>query len=435
MIILSARVLISIYLILNTLLFSQSLYRNIMISDEKEPSEVTISINYLNTNNIVAAANIGSYFYSFDGGITWEIREAESKYGIWGDPCVVTDTRGYFYYFHLSNYYTDGAKWLDRIVCQRSTDGGISWNEGSFTGINVPHLQDKEWAAVDLTTSPHNNNIYVAWTQCGQNSFNDEGASINQLDSASNIIFSFSTDAGESWSKRIRINEIPGRECFEAEGTVLGAIPCVGLNGEVYVAWASPNGIILDKSSDGGINWLENDIIVTELPGGFKYSVPGVFRCFGFPSMACDYYSSFKGNLYISWADQRRGPDNTDVWIAVSTNGGLKWSDPTRVNDDEGSMHQFFSWMTIDQSNGYIYIVFYDRRYYRDNSTDVFLAKSTDGGKTFSNERISSSPFVPDESIFMGDYTNIAAVNGMIRPVWTRLDSGKLSIQTAIINE
>ena len=36
--------------------------------------------------------------------------------------------------------------------------------------------------------------------------------------------------------------------------------------------------------------------------------------------------------------------------------------------------------------------------------------------------------------IFFGDYNNIAAQNGVIRPIWTRLVSGDLSIYSAIID-
>ena len=35
---------------------------------------------------------------------------------------------------------------------------------------------------------------------------------------------------------------------------------------------------------------------------------------------------------------------------------------------------------------------------------------------------------------FFGDYTNITAHNGIIRPIWARMDSGQISIWTAIIN-
>ena len=86
--------------------------------------------------------------------------------------------------------------------------------------------------------------------------------------------------------------------------------------------------------------------------------------------------------------------------------------------------------MTIDQTTGYLYFVFYDRRNYTDDQTDVYLAVSVDGGETFTNHRISASPFVPTKNVFFGDYTNITAHNGIIRPIWTRLNMGQLSVWT-----
>jgi hypothetical protein len=117
-----------------------------------------------------------------------------------------------------------------------------------------------------------------------------------------------------------------------------------------------------------------------------------------------------------------------------STNGGLNWGTPVRVNDDPAGKEQFFTWMTIDQSTGYLYFVFYDRRNYSDNQTDVYMARSTDGGSTFTNFKVSSSPFTPTSSTFFGDYTNVTAANGHVRPIWARLQSGTLSVWTAIVD-
>jgi hypothetical protein len=66
--------------------------------------------------------------------------------------------------------------------------------------------------------------------------------------------------------------------------------------------------------------------------------------------------------------------------------------------------------------------------------TDVYWATSKDGGNTWHNERISESPFTPEATVFFGDYNNITAHNGIVRPIWTRLQDGRLSIHTAIIN-
>lgn len=416
--------------------FAQTRYQNVMIGKDYEPNEVSIAFSPFDFKNMVIGANIDTYYYTFDGGLSWTQGKMTSSYGVWGDPCVLADTKGNYYFFHLSNSYEKGY-YYDRLVCQKSYDGGITWTDGSFIGANSPHLQDKEWAAIDLTYSPYRNNIYLSWTQCGQYSgTNEEGVSnIPNDDDSSVIFFSYSADDGESWSGRIRISNTAGNVCSYAEQTVLGAAPHVGLNGEVYVAWSSLGGIIVDKSTDGGKTWRDNDITVSDLPNGFRFDIPGIYRCFSFPSLGCDYsYGPDRGALYICWADQRKGLDNTDIYVAKSTNEGLIWSKPIQVNTDTGYRHQFFSWMTVDQSTGYIYVVFYDRRNYEDEQTDVYLAVSKDGALTFTNERISESPFFPLSSTFMGDYINIAASNGVVRPVWTRTDSTQLSVWTAIID-
>lgn len=87
--------------------------------------------------------------------------------------------------------------------------------------------------------------------------------------------------------------------------------------------------------------------------------------------------------------------------------------------------------MTVDQSTGYIYIVFYDERNLPDYYANFYLARSTDGGETYQNVKVSSSHF-PVFGGFLGDYTNVSAVNGHIRPVWATMVNH--SIYTAIID-
>ena len=186
---------------------------------------------------------------------------------------------------------------------------------------------------------------------------------------------------------------------------------------------------------DQGNTWLDQDLFVADNPGGWNYSIPGISRCNGLPVTACDTSSGpYNGRIYVNWTDQRNGLVDTDVWLAYSDNQGESWSDAIRVNDDGPEKHQFLSWMDIDQVNGYIYIVFYDRRDYDDLQTDVYLARSTDGGNHFTNFRISESPFIPNKGIFFGDYTNITAHDNVIRPIWTRLHEGELKILTALID-
>lgn len=398
-------------------------HTNIMISNGNYPEEPSVFVNPKNTNQIIAGSNINNFYFSNNGGNSWtESLLQSSLYGVWGDPCLIMDTLGNFYFFHLSNP-PFGGNWIDRIVCQKSTDNGATWNAGTYMGLNGAKAQDKEWAVVDSK----NNNIYVSWTQ-----FDNYGSS--SPNDSSIILFSKSTDQGATWSGTIRISKKAG-DCVDSDNTVEGAVPTVGPNGEIYVSWAGPLGIMFDRSLDQGNTWLDEDIFVSDFPGGWDYSIPGIQRCNGLPVTCCDVSNGpYRGNIYINWTDQRNGTLDTDVWFVKSSDGGLTWSTPNRVNDDAPGKQQFFTWMTIDQITGYIYFVFYDRRNYTDKNTDVYMAVSKNGGDSFRNFKISESPFIPNQNIFFGDYTNISAHNDVIRPIWTRLDNTELSVWTAIVD-
>lgn len=403
-------------------MLAQSQHQNILISNQRDPNEPSIVINPLNPDHMMVGANLDNYYFSENGGYTWtDNRLVSATFGVWGDPCMLVDAAGNYYYFHLSN--PPGPAWIDRIVCQKSTDNGLSWNQGAGIGLNGNKEQDKEWAVFDKVT----NNIYVTWTQF------DSYGSTASMDS-SNILFSSSTDLGSTWSAPVRINKTAG-DCLDNDNTVEGAVPATGPEGQIYVAWAGPLGIMFDKSVDGGHTWLENDIFVAEMPGGWAYSIPGISRANGLPVTICDLSDGpDRGAIYINWSDQRNGSSDTDIWMVKSVNEGETWSLPVRVNNDSPGRHQFFTWMTIDQETGKLWFVFYDRRNHEDISTDVYLAVSEDGGETFTNFKVSESPFFPDDGIFFGDYTGISAVNDVVRPVWTRLHDNQLSLYTAIVD-
>ncbi len=392
-----------------------------------DPEEVSITINPTDPLNLAAGANIRYYYYSTNGGLNWSQGQLSSTYGVWGDPCLVFDALGNLYFGHLSNPPSPGY-WIDRIVVQRSTNGGAAWNSGVGIGFSPPRKnQDKEWLAADMTNSPYRHYIYAAWTEF------DAYGSTSTADST-RILFSRSTDSGLSWSTPVRVSD-HGGDCIDADNTVEGAVPAVGPNGEVYTSWSGPLGIMFDKSTDGGATFGA-DVYVTSQPGGWDFGVPGIYRCNGMPVTACDVSTSaYRGNVYILWSDQRNGLGDTDVFFIKSTDGGATWGPVKRVNDDLTATQQFFPWMTIDQTTGYIYAVFYDRRNTVGNATEVWMARSTDGGETFTNFRVSESSFTPNSAVFFGDYTNIAASDGKVYPIWMRLDGNALSVWLALVTD
>lgn len=410
------------YILFSTICFAANAqHQNILISSNNFPNEPSIAINPRNTNELVAGANIDNYYFSTDAGQTWTEGTLTSSFGVWGDPVIACDTTGSFYFFHLSN--PPSGNWIDRIVCQRTSSPGGIWNNGSFTGLNGTKAQDKHWVTIDRET----NIIYMTWTE-----FDDYGSS-DPADS-SRIFFTKSSDQGQTWNTPVKINQVSG-DCIDQDNTVEGAVPALGPNGEIYVSWAGPAGLVFDKSIDGGTTWLSQDIFVDPMPGGWDFAIPDIYRANGLPVTTCDTSGGINhGTIYINWSDQRNGTGNTDIWLVKSTDGGNTWTTPTKVNDDLTTRQQFFTWMTIDQTNGTLWFVFYDRRNYSDTRTDVYMARSTDGGITFQNFKISDTPFIPDAGVFFGDYTNVTAHDNIIRPIWTRLDNNQLTIWTSLIN-
>ncbi len=405
-------------------------FKNIKLAEQTDdaypPVEPSIAINKKNPKNIVVGMALNRVVTTTDGGETWNETKLTSPLGVYGDPAVIANYKGEVFYFHLADPSGKGRSddaWLDRIVCQISINEGALWSEGASIGNNPPADQDKAWPAVH----PKKNFICTTWTQ-----FDKYGS--DSPSCQSNIMFSKS-GSGNRWSKPIQINQNPG-DCIDDDNTAMGAVPAVSSEGKIFVAWANQGNIYFDRSYDEGTNWLASDLLIAKQEGGWSMSVPGLERCNGLPVLAVNNtFTRYRGLLYVVWADQRNGTDDTDIWLIRSSNRGDSWTKPVRVNKDEPGTHQFMPWIAIDETTGHVFIVYYDRRNYEDLQTDVYLAYSSDGGDSFTEAKISESPFIPDSKKFFGDYTNISAHGGIITPVWTRMDKGRTSVWTTVIKD
>src|SRR5207247_4446511 len=132
------------------------------------------------------------------------------------------------------------------------------------------------------------------------------------------------------------------------------------------------------------------------------------YRLDSFPRMAV---SATTGTIFVMWADYRSG--DADVLLVRSTNRGISWSSPSRVND-VSTNHQIFP--AITTFGGRVDVAFYDSR--NDPAgklLDVYYAGSTDDGLTFqSNVRVTDASFDPNLAVtgggaFLGTYNGIAS--------------------------
>lgn len=405
-------------------------FKNIKLAEESEGGkpmvEPSITINQKDPKNIIAAYSLDQIKYTKDGGETWQETTVTSPYGVYGDVVLESDPKGVIHFFHLSDPSGEGRSneaWLDRIVAHQSNDGGKSWDEGKSIGYNPPKDQDKPWVAIH----PRKGNLAVTWTQFDKYGSKDAGCQ-------SHIMLSTSAN-GKKWSNPIQLSQLPG-DCVDSDNTAEGAVPVIGRDGKMFVAWSNGGTIYLDRSYDEGKTWLSNDIAIATQASGWDMEIPGLGRVNGMPIIRVNNSPTRSvGVLYLIWADQGDGTSDTNTWFIRSVNHGDNWTVPKKIGEDESNKHQFLPWMTVDQTTGYIYIVYYDRRNYDDNQTDVYLSYSSDDGNTFKDVKISESPFTPTEDKFFGDYTNIAAHNGIITPIWTRMDNGKTSIWTTVIRQ
>ncbi len=407
------------------------------------PAEISIAINPKNPDNMIAASlqvgvaprpRASSYQYvTFDGGKTWKTVPTPNPTNlVQGDDIVVFSSDGIAYHVHLSFVgirQARPARAENGMIVNVSKDGGNTWTDGTaaINHVNtVTPFEDKPGMVVDNAPSSRSKgNVYIAWTR-----FDVYGSS--NPEHKSQIYFTRSTDQGQTFSMPFRVSDTVG-DCLDGDNTVEGAVPAVGPNGEVYLVWAGPLGLVMDKSMDGGLTFGK-DKVIGNMPGGWDFEVEGLSRANGMPVTGVDLSNGAnKGTLYVNWIDARNG--DPDVFVMSSRDGGDTWSSPVRVNDDpiKNGKVQFFTWMAVDPADGSINIIFYDRRDGKGTETGLTLARSVDGGKTFVNHKIDVPLFGANSRVFFGDYGGISAYQGRVVPAFMHfVNEGSLAVSVAL---
>jgi hypothetical protein len=380
-------------------------------------NEPSIAVNPRNPQQVVAAFQVPAHIaWSEDGGGSWNQASAVAPkdYKVSGDVSVTYDAHGHAILCYIAfdklgttNYWGHNAT-RNGIFVKRSLDGGKAWEQNAITVFAHPTepgipFEDKPYIAADNTSSPYSGNLYVGWTQFSL--------------TKSVILFSRSTDGGQTWSAPIEISTHEGLP-RDDNGAVEGFTGAVGDDGTLYVVWADGNSIVLAVSRDGGRSFSPSRKILDTAPSYFD--VEDVSRSNGFPEIGIDPRGK-NGVLYVTWSDYRHG--DVDVFCSTSRDRGRKWTPAVRVNSDplHDGADQFFQWLAVDPQTGAANVIFYDRRDDPQNiKTKVTLARSTDGGKSFANYAWTEEPFASHRQ-FIGDYLGIAAWQGRVYGIWTEV--------------
>ena len=248
--------------------------------------------------------------------------------------------------------------------------------EGTPTrGLGGGIFQDKPLLEVDRTGGQYDGNVYVCWSRF-------TGGAQNR------ILFSRSTDSGESFSRPISLTT-PGQI-----GSVQGCDIAVESDGDVYVTYRTfPIGskrsaaLAFNHSTDGGASFGKAQLIrnITEYfpSDGARDCGDGPYVCpteYVFhrvplePRVTSDQSGELPG-VYLTYnAIRPGGTESSDtsfdsagpgkvgqslVYVIRTTNNGASWSRPRAV-DAAPRGHQFFS--DIDAHSGEVAVVWQDSR-------------------------------------------------------------------------
>jgi hypothetical protein len=337
-------------------------------------------IGWRQFNNVTSNFRQGGWGYTTDAGLHWTFPGVLENNVFRSDPVTGSNETGTFFYLSLLESFCENM--------YQSTNGGQSWTELQPDG--QADGGDKQWFTIDKTNGPGHGFQYQS----------SDGINC----SGNGVQFQRSTDGGVTWQAPIIIPSGP------TDGTL-----DVDTNGNLFIG-GEGNTFSCVRSSNAQIGGQTPtfDRVTQNINMGGDLNGGGINPAGldGMLFLAIDRSGgATNNNIYMLASVLPPGRSTTDVMFVRSTDGGLTFSAPHRINDDglTNKWHWFGTFSVAP--NGRLDAVWYDSR----NAANNTDSRSTDAGVTWSPNVSVSNAFIPSEGYpnqnKIGDYITIVSDN------------------------
>jgi hypothetical protein len=435
---------------------------NVQMNDNTNPpvpqNETSVAASL--ANPLVAVAGANDYVFggvtvmrTADGGNTWStVRVVPQFRGTGdfctgGDPWVAYSRRDKAFYLSQLCFFRSLP--FSEVHLFKSIDNGQTWTPGRFASladtnfnyatrtVDASIFHDNDQVAIDNNpSSPHYGRIYVTHVKFHilPSGFSDYCPV--QLAYTDNVPTANPRSA--VWQHTKVVPDNPG-------GNGLGPTanqwprPVVEKNGTLDIAYALEDcntgldtHFHFQKSTNGGVSFMANPVQIdgageyVDNPDPGDVLAPTSFRA---PDSTSLSYNQARGTLGFVYQNSRNAnTSGANISFESSADGGHHWSAMKYISITPSGApapeDQFFPALT-SLSNGTFVSIWLDRRHDPGNrDIETFQGVSTNGGATWTNQDISTTPWNPDQGFFtsgafIGDYAGIASSTEAIYPVWT----------------